>query len=524
MDLRYLLASLSISLLILVVNASKAEYELYRYLLSNYSSLVRPVPYNSQKLRVSMRVFLQQIIGMDEKNQVIELNAWLRYVWSDYRLKWNPDKFDGIQSIRLNSDDHSIFKPDILLYNSADKSFDSTFKSNMVVYSTGEVNWIPPGIFRASCKIDITWFPFDEQSCFLKFGSWTYNGFALDLQLDKEHGEEPSIDLSTYIPSGEWLLTSAPAVREETYYKCCPEPYPTVKFFLNLRRRTLFYTFNLIIPSLLVAIMTLLAFCLPAHDMSEKIGTQTTILLSVCFFLTIVSEMTPPTSEAVPLLGVFFSTLTLIVAISTAFTIAVMNLRYRQPTNHHMRPWFRKVFLVWLPWLLLMKRPGYMLVKVRAVKCIGVEEVDQDNNKGLNTVVIDYAERSTISRMGSMPSPSLSLDRKVGQGIFTRRRSLLVKKKKSDLYDRYIQRCTESIHERGDSNQNVLAILEYYKCMQTGLKFINERMQRQKTRDDAVDEYRFASMVLDRFCLIVFTIFIAISITVLFSSAPYLYA
>ena len=83
---------------------------------------------------------------------------------------------------------------------------------------------------------------------------------------------EPSMDLSTYIPNGEWLLKSAPAVRDEHYYKCCPEPYPTVKFYLNLRRRTLFYLFNLILPSLLISTMTLLGFCLPAHDMAEKIG------------------------------------------------------------------------------------------------------------------------------------------------------------------------------------------------------------------------------------------------------------
>ncbi|RCN37736.1 hypothetical protein ANCCAN_16355 [Ancylostoma caninum] len=51
---------------------------------------------------------------------------------------------------------------------SANEDFDSTFKSNEVVYNTGEVNWVPPGILRASCKMDITYFPFDEQLCHLK--------------------------------------------------------------------------------------------------------------------------------------------------------------------------------------------------------------------------------------------------------------------------------------------------------------------------------------------------------------------
>ena len=36
-----------------------------------------------------------------------------------------------------------------------------------------------PGIFKSSCPIDITWFPFDDQNCEMKFGSWTYNGFKV---------------------------------------------------------------------------------------------------------------------------------------------------------------------------------------------------------------------------------------------------------------------------------------------------------------------------------------------------------
>ena len=35
------------------------------------------------------------------------------------------------------------------------------------------------GMFKSSCPIDITWFPFDDQNCEMKFGSWTYNGFKV---------------------------------------------------------------------------------------------------------------------------------------------------------------------------------------------------------------------------------------------------------------------------------------------------------------------------------------------------------
>jgi len=50
-----------------------------------------------------------------------------------------------------------------------------------VVQHDGSVMWIPPAIFMSTCQIDITNFPFDTQECKLKFGSWTYDGFKLDI-------------------------------------------------------------------------------------------------------------------------------------------------------------------------------------------------------------------------------------------------------------------------------------------------------------------------------------------------------
>lgn len=91
----------------------------------------------------------------------------------------------------------------------------------MVVYADGSINWIPPGIFTLSCKLNILWFPFDEQrchfkvraqklpfcvidiKCYVQFGSWTYDGTKLDLQAD-----ESGLDMSEYMINGEWDLYS----------------------------------------------------------------------------------------------------------------------------------------------------------------------------------------------------------------------------------------------------------------------------------------------------------------------------
>ena len=56
-------------------------------------------------------------------------------------------------------------------------------------------------VIFSTCKIDITWFPFDDQQCKMKFGSWSYDGAAIDLQLLMDGG-----DTSSFIANGEWDL------------------------------------------------------------------------------------------------------------------------------------------------------------------------------------------------------------------------------------------------------------------------------------------------------------------------------
>ncbi len=40
----------------------------------------------------------------------------------------------------------------------------------------GTIKWNPPVIYKSYCAIDIEYYPFDEQNCLLKFGTWSHNG------------------------------------------------------------------------------------------------------------------------------------------------------------------------------------------------------------------------------------------------------------------------------------------------------------------------------------------------------------
>ncbi|ELT89783.1 hypothetical protein CAPTEDRAFT_51196, partial [Capitella teleta] len=51
----------------------------------------------------------------------------------------------------------------------------------VVVNYDGSVVWIPRVIERSSCDLEAHDFPFDEQRCVLKYGSWTYQASELQL-------------------------------------------------------------------------------------------------------------------------------------------------------------------------------------------------------------------------------------------------------------------------------------------------------------------------------------------------------
>lgn len=62
---------------------------------------------------------------------------------------------------------------------SADGNYEVTLMTKATVYYSGIVVWQPPAIYKSSCAIDVEFFPYDIQTCVLKLGSWTYDGFKV---------------------------------------------------------------------------------------------------------------------------------------------------------------------------------------------------------------------------------------------------------------------------------------------------------------------------------------------------------
>ncbi|XP_055846269.1 acetylcholine receptor subunit alpha-like isoform X2 [Episyrphus balteatus] len=358
---------------------------LYDDLLSNYNKLVRPVVNVTDALTVRIKLKLSQLIDVNLKNQIMTTNLWVEQSWYDYKLKWEPKEYGGVEMLHVPSD--HIWRPDIVLYNNADGNFEVTLATKATLNYTGRVEWRPPAIYKSSCEIDVEYFPFDEQTCVMKFGSWTYDGFQVDLRhIDELNGTnivEVGVDLSEFYTSVEWDILEVPAVRNEKFYTCCDEPYLDITFNITMRRKTLFYTVNLIIPCMGISFLTILVFYLPS-DSGEKVSLSISILLSLTVFFLLLAEIIPPTSLVVPLLGKFVLFTMILDTFSICVTVVVLNVHFRSPQTHTMAPWVRTVFINQLPRILVMRRPLYpiseMIQSSRRLMvrtCNGLELRDQ---------------------------------------------------------------------------------------------------------------------------------------------------
>ncbi|XP_054160308.1 acetylcholine receptor subunit beta-like 1 [Oppia nitens] len=336
----------------LIVLCSDDEERLVRDLFRDYNKLIRPVEMMNETVEVHFKISLVQLINVNEKNQIMTANVWLQFNWDDYQLKWDEADYGGISVLRLPPD--KVWKPDIVLFNNADGNYEVRYKSNVLIYPSGSLMWVPPAIYQSSCQIDVTYFPFDEQKCVMKFGSWTFNGDQVSLKL---YQDNYWVDLSDYWKSGTWDIVAVPAtlnVYNNTKYG---KPTETdISFYITIRRKTLFYTVNLILPTVLISFLCILLFYLPA-EAGEKVTLGISILLSLVVFLLLVSKILPPTSLVLPLIAKYLLFTFLMNCVSILVTVIIINWNFRGPRTHKMPNWVRVVFLKYLPVLLFMKRP-----------------------------------------------------------------------------------------------------------------------------------------------------------------------
>lgn len=198
---------------------------------------------------------------------------------------------------------------------------------------------------------------------------------------------------SMYIESAEWDLISAHKTRSAKFYPCCVNELADITMHIQIKRKPLFYLFNLVVPCMIILSMILLGFFLPPES-GERITLSITILLAMAVFLQLVGESLPRNSETIPLLGTFYIAIMAEISISLMLTCFVLNIHYRGTGNtaQEVPVWAKILILDWLGYVLCVRR-SFRNESSQQSKVSEKRFVDSRNKKGYSvSLAYEYAD------------------------------------------------------------------------------------------------------------------------------------
>ncbi|GFN80393.1 non-alpha nicotinic acetylcholine receptor subunit [Plakobranchus ocellatus] len=478
---------------------------------NGYNPLIRPVVNTNDTLNIRFNLALSQIINVDEVNQVMKTNVWLQVYWYDYQLKWDPAMYGNIGSIRIKPD--KVWVPDFVLFNNADGNFEVTYKSNCVLYANSEVHWIPPAIYHSSCSIDVRYFPFDQQTCEMKFGSWTHKGKALKYSFYMNRNK---LDLVDYLKSGSWDIIDCPGEIVTYTDEISGEQKEQIVFQFVLRRKTLFYTVNLIIPCVLISFVTICVFALPA-DAGEKITLCISVLLALVVFLLLVSKILPP-SLTIPLIAKYLLFTFIMNLVAIFSTVVIINRNYRTPRTHKMPNWIRVIFLRQLPKFLLMTRPDHderskqTMVSSSAVPKDTFTPETRRLNFAMPHNFVELSEvprhRRPVGQVGqsshcTTESPA-SCSNNNPSGSKSRNNERLSEHFRSSLHRKRTEMPHPPLDEEDSSDDDPWEMTPELRKTIDAVKFIYNHMKNEEEYETILEDWKYVARVLDRLMLIVF--------------------
>lgn len=301
-------------------------------LLTNYSKYIRPVANEDDVVRVYLGL---AVIAIQEFDEVLErfsvAGAFFLY-WTDISMQWGEDSYGGLSSIYMGYKE--VWVPELILVNPSEKLQSYGKEWQLIKYNSGGLaSWIPADLIKATCSVNVYYFPYDIQTCDLNLYTWGYSSSEVKLVPTSN-----TVDISQLAEHGSWKVTN-------TSVRTVDDDFTSkIYFTFKLKRKPQYVIVNVILPIMFLCLLNVLVFILPAAS-GERVSYAITVLLSIAVFMTIVSDTLPRSSEPLPLIAYFLMIDLIISALISVCTI--FNLRlYHKNDNIPIPKWLNQIYLI----------------------------------------------------------------------------------------------------------------------------------------------------------------------------------
>ncbi|XP_065936799.1 neuronal acetylcholine receptor subunit beta-2-like [Magallana gigas] len=287
----------------------------YIFATNAYDKSLRPASNQVSPTDLKVSFNLLSINKLDELEEKLVTTAYLTLSWKDEFLTWDRTQF---RINKLTLPQNWVWKPDFVLKNGFTefKELGGSFYYVVLAFD-GTLSWKPYQVFQSQCSIDVTYFPFDTQTCNIQFTMWSHYTYQVTLS-----SSSSSVEMDDYKVNKVWKITSTSQNIDNSGSNSI------VTYTLNLKRKPGFYVENLVTPILFLGVLNILVFIIPA-DAGEKMSYCVTVALGFIVFLTIISSELPANSDSTPYLSKYLQIQIFMGGIALVISAVQLRLRHK---------------------------------------------------------------------------------------------------------------------------------------------------------------------------------------------------
>ncbi|XP_050408926.2 acetylcholine receptor subunit alpha-L1-like [Patella vulgata] len=297
------------------------------------NSKIRPLKNQSEIVDVEMTLFMVAILDVNEVQQSVEATIWMKVRWKNELLVWDPNDYGNLTLIY--PPEENIWKPDLAISNGYNEL--TPVGIDFVLLKSchnGQTLWTPGQKVHFLCKIDVSKFPFDTQTCFMEFFNWAGTKEETSLKYRELEFELPNGYVA--YPNSEWTVIERRSVKDSQ------NEYEMIRVTVVLKRKSLSLVLTVLLPVILLVFLNVFVFLLPTES-GEKLSFSVTVLLSQAVFLSFISGLMPQTSDTISGLSIYISAQLVLSSLYVLITCCTLRIYHRDTNKCPLPRWFLKI-------------------------------------------------------------------------------------------------------------------------------------------------------------------------------------
>lgn len=239
-------------------------------------------------MSVDVQFRVNLLYSVDSKNEQYSLDFFVRELWTDNRLSFDPLMWpDALGALRIPTT-KSIWKPDTFFLNAVSCS---TSDNLLTLTPAGRLNWSRHQTCVFKADFDLISFPFDSQTFSLKRVSYAYT--QSELILNPAPGSCFLPDPTTDFENSLWDLSGADCAQQSIVFRVGQDNYYQVSANLYVVRKYQNYIVKCILPMFIIVTLSTITFWIDAASAPARVGGTVTLVLSIVTFNLVVSQDLP---------------------------------------------------------------------------------------------------------------------------------------------------------------------------------------------------------------------------------------